>query len=179
MPEEHETAVMWPWSTATALLFRVVLQLQGLGQGVGTEVRVTELLRPYVSQMMAVRFDPRRIARQVGRSVRSWDHFVASLPDDLQAIMDQVRTGKVGVDFRVHDADHAVGRLVDGLVTAASVMAGAELISRRASPMLGPFSVPGLVAAGVGVLTWQRLLARRRTQRSWVSRARKLVQAAV
>jgi len=173
----HENKLVLP--ADLALLFRVVLQLQGLGQGVGTEVRVTELLRPYVSQMMAVRFDPRRIARQVGRSVRSWDHFVASLPDDLQAIMDQVRTGKVGVDFRVHDADHAVGRLVDGLVTAASVMAGAELISRRASPMLGPFSVPGLVAAGVGVLTWQRLLARRRTQRSWVSRARKLVQAAV
>jgi len=173
----HENKLVLP--ADLALLFRVVLQLQGLGQGVGTEVRVTELLRPYVSQMMAARFDPRRIARQVGRSARSWEHFVASLPDDLQAILDQARTGKVGVDFRVHDADHAVDRLVDGLVTAASVMAGAELISRRASPMLGPFSVPGLVAAGVGVLTWQRLLARRRTQRSWVSRARKLVQAAV
>ncbi|HXR22060.1 MAG TPA: hypothetical protein VN786_05855 [Acidimicrobiales bacterium] len=161
-----------------ALLFRVLPRLQGLGQGVGTEVRVTELLQPYVSHMMAERFDPRRIARQLGRSVRSWDHLLASLPDELQSILEQVRTGKVGVDFRVHDADHAVDRLVDGLVTAASVMAGAELISRRASPMLGPFSAPGLVAAGVGVVSWQRLRARRRTQRSWVSRARELVEVA-
>ncbi len=159
-----------------ALLFRVLLRLQGLGQGVGTEVRVTELLQPYVSQMMAERFDPRRIARQVGRSARSWEHFIAGLPDELQGILEQVRTGRVGVDFRVHDADHAVDRLVDGLVTAASVMAGAELISRRASPMVGPFSVPGLVAVGVGVFTWQRLRARRRTRASWVTRARELVE---
>ncbi len=161
-----------------ALLFRVLLRLQGLGRGVGTEVRVTELLQPYVRKMLAERFDPRRIARQGGRSVRSWDHFVAGLPDELQAILDQVRSGKLGVDFRIHDADHAIDRLVDGLVTAASVLAGAQLISRRASPMVGSFSVPGLVAAGVGVVTWQRLVARRRPQTTWVSRARKIAETA-
>ena len=161
-----------------ALLFRVLLRLQGLGRGVGTELRVTELLEPYVKQMMAERFDPRRVARQLGRSLRSWDHFVAGLPDQLQAILEQIKTGEVGIDFRVHDADHAVDRLVDGLVTAASIMAGAQLISRRASPMVGSFSVPGLVVAGVGVLTWQRLVARRRTPQSWVSRARRIAEFA-
>jgi hypothetical protein len=127
---------------------------------------------------MAERFDPRRIAREISRSVRSWDHFVSGLPDELQAILEQIKTGKVGVDFRVHDADHAVDRLVDGLVTAAAVMAGAQLISRRASPMVGSFSVPGLAVAGVGVLTWQRLIARRQTQQSWVSRVRKITEFA-
>jgi ubiquinone biosynthesis protein len=161
-----------------ALLFRVLLRLQGLGRGVGTEVRVTELLEPYVRKMMAERFDPRRIARQVGRSVRTWDHFVAGLPDELQAILDQIRSGKLGVDFRIHDADRAVDRLVDGLVTAASVLAGAQLISRRAAPTVGSFSIPGLVAAGVGVLTWQRLVARRKEQQTWVTQVRKAVEFA-
>jgi len=161
-----------------ALLFRVLLRLQGLGRGVGTEIRVTELLQPYVRKMLAERFDPRRIARQLGRSVRSWDHFVAGLPDDLHDILDQIRSGKLGVDFRIHDADHAVDRLVDGLVTAASVLAGAQLISRRVSPMVGSFSVPGLVAVGAGVLTWQRLVARRQPQTSWVSRVRKFGEMA-
>ena len=97
-----------------ALLFRVLLRLQGLGRGVGTEVRVTELLQPYVRHMLAERFDPRRIARQFGRSARSWEHFVAGLPDELTAILDQIRKGTLGVDFRIHDVDHAVDRLVDG-----------------------------------------------------------------
>jgi hypothetical protein len=124
--------------------------------------------------MMTERFDPKRIARQVGRSVRSWGHFVAGLPGQLQAILDQIKTGKVGVDFRVH----AVDRLVDGLVTAAAVMARALLISTRVSPVVGSFSVPGLVVADVGVLTLQRLVARRQMQRSWVSRLRRTTEVA-
>ncbi|HTT89752.1 MAG TPA: AarF/UbiB family protein [Acidimicrobiales bacterium] len=160
-----------------ALLFRTLLNLQGLGQGVGTEVQVNELLKPYVTQMMTERFDPRALVRQFARAARNWDHFVTRLPGDLQAILQQLRSGQIGVDFRVHDADGAVDRLVDGLVTAASLLAGAELISRRAGPVVGPFSVPGLVVAGVGLLTWQRLIARRQKQ-TWVSRARKMAQLA-
>ena len=158
-----------------ALFFKVLISLQGLGREVGAEVRVTELLRPYVTRMLAERFDPKRIARQLSRAFRNWDHFISGLPNDLQAVLDQVRTGDVGVDFRVHDADHAVDRVVDGLVTAASLMAGAQLISRRTSPMVGPFSVPGLVVAAVGLATWQRLIARRRS-RTWLSRARSIAK---
>ena len=131
----HEHRLVVP--ADLALLLRVLLRLQGLGRGVQTEVRVTELVEPYVHQIMAMRFDPRRIARQVGRAVRSWDHFISGLPDDLRAILEQIRTGSVGIDFRIHDADHAVDRLVDGLVTAASIMAGAQLISRRTAPLVG------------------------------------------
>jgi ubiquinone biosynthesis protein len=161
-----------------ALLLRVLLRLQGLGRGVQTEVRVTELLEPYVHQIMAMRFDPRRLARQVGRAVRSWDHLISGLPDDVRAILEQIRTGRLGIDFRVHDAGHAVDRLVDGLVTAASMMAGAQLVSRRAAPLVGPFSVPGLLAAAAGVVAWQRLVARRKPRDTLVTRARRALDVA-
>jgi ubiquinone biosynthesis protein len=161
-----------------ALLLRVLLRLQGLGRGVQTEVRVTELVEPYVHQIMAMRFDPRRIAHQAGRAVRSWDHFISGLPDDLRAILEQIRTGSVGIDFRIHDADHAVDRLVDGLVTAASMMAGAQLISRRTAPLVAQISIPGLLAAGAGVATWQRLITRRKPHDTLVTRARKALDIA-
>ena len=66
--------------------------------------------------------------------------------------------------------------LVDGLVAAAPVIGSAQLISRRTGPMVGPISLPGLVAAGVGVLTWQRLVRRRRERKTWVTRARELAE---
>jgi ubiquinone biosynthesis protein len=160
-----------------ALLFRVLLRLQGLGRGVGMEVRVTELLQPYLASMMADRFSPRRFARNLTRSARGWEHLVARLPEDAEALFEQLRTGTLGVDFRVRDPDHAVDHLVDGLVTGASVLAGAQLMARRAGPTIGGVSIPGLVAAGVGVLTWRRLVARRETSRSWVTRARGLAEA--
>ena len=43
---------------------------------------------------------------------------MAGLPEELQAILEQIKTGNVGVEFGVHDADDAVDRPVDGLVTA-------------------------------------------------------------
>jgi ubiquinone biosynthesis protein len=159
-----------------ALLFRVLLRLQGLGQGVNTEVRVTELLEPHVKHMLAERFDPRRLAHHAGRTVRAWDHLAASVPGDIEAILQQIRAGQLGVDFRVHDPDGAVDHLVDGLVAAASVLASAQLIARRTGPTVATISLPGLIAAGIGVLTWQRLVRRRREHRTWVSRAREIAE---
>jgi ubiquinone biosynthesis protein len=161
-----------------ALLFRVLLRLQGLGRGVGMEVRVTELLQPYVRKMMAERFDPKRIARNAARGIRGWEHFVGRLPDDLSAMFEQLRAGSLGVDFRLRDPDHAVDHLVDGIVTGASVLAGAQLIGRKAGPTIGGVSIPGLAVSAVGVMTWSRLIKRRDTTRSWVQRARDLTRAA-
>jgi ubiquinone biosynthesis protein len=67
-----------------------------------------------------------------------------------------------------------VDNLVDGLVASVSVLAAAQLIARRTGPTIGSISAPGLIAAGVGVLTWQRLVRRRREHKSWVSRAREM-----
>jgi ubiquinone biosynthesis protein len=160
-----------------SLLFRVMLQLQGLGRELNTEVRVTELLQPYMKKLLAERFAPRRLARHAGRTIRGWDRLAASLPGDIEEIVQQIRAGRLAIDFRVHDADGAVDHLVDGLVAASSVLASAQLFSRRTGPTVGPLSMPGLVAAGVGVLTWQRLVRRRREHKTWVSRARELADS--
>ena len=170
----HENGLVLP--ADLSLVFRVMLQLQGLGRGLNTEVRVTELVQPYLKRLLAERFDPRRLARHAGRTIRGWDRLAASLPGDIEEIVQQIRAGRLAVDFRVHDADGAVDHLVDGLVAAASVLASAQLFSRRTGPTVGSISMPGLVAAGVGVLTWQRLVRRRREHKTWVSRARELAE---
>ncbi len=171
----HDNGLVLP--ADLSLLFRVLLQLQGLGRGLDTEVRVTELLEPYMKKLLGERFDPRRLARHASRTLRGWDRLAASLPGDIGEIVQQLRAGKLGVDFRIHDSDGAVDHLVDGLVAAASVLASAQLVSRRTGPTLGSISVPGVVAAGVGVLTWQRLVRRRREHKTWVSRAHELAEA--
>jgi ubiquinone biosynthesis protein len=168
----HDNGLVLP--ADLSLLFRVMLELQGIGRELDTEVRVTELIEPYMKKLLAERFDPRRIARHAGRTFRAWDRLAASLPGDIDDIVEQIRTGKVGVDFRIHDSDGAVDQLVDGLVAAASVLASAQLISRRTGPTFGSISVPGVVAAGVGMLTWQRLIRRRHEHKTWVSRAREM-----
>ena len=67
----HENGLVLPGDLS--LLLRVMLQLQGLGRGLQTELRVTELLEPYMKKLLAERFDPRRVARHAGRTFRAWD----------------------------------------------------------------------------------------------------------
>ena len=157
-----------------ALLLRVLLRLQGLGQGLGAEGRLTELMTPYVQQIAVKRFDPRRIGQRAARGARAWERLFEDFPDEIRAILDQVRTGQLAVDFRVRDVDGAVDALIDGLIASASILASAQLIGRRSGPVVAGISLPGLVAAGVGVATWQRLAARRKGHQGVVSRTRRL-----
>jgi ubiquinone biosynthesis protein len=169
----HDNTLTFP--ADLALLFRVLLRLQGLGSAIGANVSLTELLRPYLNQMVADRLDPAKVLRQVRRTVRGWERLVASAPADLRSIMDQLTSGQVGVDFRIHDPDGVTDRLVDGLLGAASLLAAAQLVGRRSGPTIAGVSVPGLAALAVGVGTWQRLAWRRNPHASGLSRVRELV----
>jgi ubiquinone biosynthesis protein len=157
-----------------AVMFRVLLRLQGLGRTVGTEVRVTELLTPYLQQMLAARFDPHRIARRALQTTRAWDHLIQTLPDQIQATFERLRTGEVGVDFRVRDVDGATDRLVDGLLASASLLAAAQLIARKAGPTIGGVSITGLAVVGVGANAWARLASKRQGRKSFVQYARQI-----
>ena len=63
-----------------ALLFRVILELQGLGQGVGIDVSLTELATPYVHEMLSERFAPEQLARHAAHTARSWQHLSRNAP---------------------------------------------------------------------------------------------------
>ena len=130
-----------------------MLRLQGLGRNVGTELRATELIAPYIRRMMLERFDPERIAHRVLRTACGWNHLVQTLPEQIQATFERLRSGQFGVDFRVRDVHGTIDRLVDGLVASASLLAAAQLIGRKAGPTIGGISIAGLAVVGVGART--------------------------
>ena len=156
-----------------ALLFRVLLRLQGLGRGVEHRRAGHRTARALREE------DDGRAVRPEAPGPTRLPHRArlgpprGSLPGDIEGILQQIRAGQLGVDFRIHDPDGAVDHLVDGLVASASVLAAAQLIRAGPARPSAPSRCPGLVAAGVGVLTWQRLVRRRRAHKTWVSRARR------
>ena len=58
----HSNRLTFP--SDLALLFRVLVQLQGLGSTVGAKVSLTELLQPYWEQMMHDRLNPVAVGRR-------------------------------------------------------------------------------------------------------------------
>ena len=153
-----------------ALLFRVMLRLQGLGQKLGTHESLTELLEPYLRTMTLERLDPRRLAHHVARTAKSWERLFSTLPDDVRKVFGQLRAGTVSVDFKVHDTDGSVPQLVDGILASASILAASQLLSRKTGPLIAGVSVPGVVSVAVGVITWHRLQMKRPGYRNAVTR---------
>lgn len=153
-----------------ALLFRVLLRLQGLGQQLGTSESLTDLLEPYLQQMSVERLDPRRLGHRVLRTARSWDRLFTSLPDDVRKVLGQLRAGSISVEFKVHDTDGSVPQLVDGILAGASILAASQLLSRRTGPTLAGVSLPGVVSVAVGVVTWHRLQMQRPGYRKALTR---------
>jgi ubiquinone biosynthesis protein len=153
-----------------ALLFRVMLRLQGLGQKLDTSQSITDLLEPYLRKMMLERLDPRHLAQHVARTAKSWERLFTSLPDDVRKVFGQLRAGSVAVDFKVHDTDGSLPQLVDGILASASILAASQLLSRKTGPLIAGISIPGAVSVAVGVVTWHRLQMKRPGYRNTVTR---------
>jgi predicted unusual protein kinase regulating ubiquinone biosynthesis (AarF/ABC1/UbiB family) len=64
----HSNRLTFP--SDLALLFRVFVQLQGLGSSVGANVSLTELLQPYWEEMMLDRLSPVSVGRRALRTLR-------------------------------------------------------------------------------------------------------------
>jgi ubiquinone biosynthesis protein len=169
----HSNRLTFP--SDLSLLFRVLVQLQGLGSSVGAKVSLTELLQPYWKEMTLDRLNPVSVGRRALRTLRGWERLLATAPSKLRPVLRQLQGGTIGVEFRIHDADGVTDRLIDGILAAASISASAELIARRTGPRIRDVSIRGAVAATVGVVTWRRLLANRAGHRSSISRIRQLV----
>ncbi|MGC3995343.1 MAG: AarF/UbiB family protein [Propionicimonas sp.] len=144
-----------------ALVFRVLVRLQGLAQSMGVRTTIDRALQPYLSRMVQHRLDPRRIAGELAGVMRSWHSLARSFPNDLSNVLRQLSRGEAAVDIRLHDPDRVADRVVDGLVAASALLAGAFLWSSGAKPTLKGLPLPGLIATGIGVGTWLGMISQR------------------
>lgn len=156
----HRHRLMLPADLAT--LFRVVIQLQGLAQQFAVPLDLQRLFAPYLARMIGDRFTPRRLAGEFVEGARRWDHLLKTLPDDVAAILQQVRQGTIAVDVRLQDPDHLADTLVDGGIAAAALLSTAQLIGRSSGPKVLGMSGPGLVTAGIGLMALGRITRRNR-----------------
>ena len=84
---------------------RVLLRLQGLGLELGSTVPLDDMLRPYLTQMLADRYKPAALLKEARRTLRSWQRLLGPLPDELADLAVRLRREGAKVDVKVHDPD--------------------------------------------------------------------------
>ena len=143
-----------------ALVLRVITLLQGLAADIGADIDLRAITRPFALDLARRRLDPRQALGTALRTGRAWERLLETLPGELTSILQQVRR-EGGAELRLKDPDGIADRIVDGILTAAFVLSAGELVSRAVPPKLGSISVPGLAVAGVALLRYRALHARR------------------
>jgi ubiquinone biosynthesis protein len=154
-----------------ALVLRVVTLLQGLAADIGADIDLQAITRPFALDLARRRLDPKETLARAVRTGRAWERLLETLPADVSAVLQQVRR-EGGADLRIRDPDGIADNVVDGILTAALVLAAGELVSRAVPPKLGSLSVPGLAVAGTAWLRYRSLRARRAGAPSATARLR-------
>jgi ubiquinone biosynthesis protein len=118
--------------TRFVILDKVIATLGSVGIEIYPEFNVFEVARPYAKQLIAERLSPSRLALEAQREVRELAGVARELPHQVHDMAETVRRGRFemtvhnpGVDHLEERLDHAVNRMVVGLIVAAGLLGSA------------------------------------------------------
>ena len=160
--------------TRFMILDKAIATLGSVGVEIYPEFNVFEVARPYAKQLLAERLSPSKIALQAQREVRELAGVARELPYQMHDVLESARRGRfemtihnTGIDHLEERLDHAVNRVVVGLIVAAGLLGsaivgtateGPKIIGVQVLAFVG-FIVSGLFGAWLiwGVLRSGRL----------------------
>ncbi|OBT14803.1 hypothetical protein A9264_13585 [Vibrio sp. UCD-FRSSP16_10] len=148
--------IMMP--TGISLLIRVLILLEGSSHLLDRNFSINSAIEPYANKMRLRRMHPNRFTRKLTKSLTAWERLLASLPTDLETIVEQIRSGQFDVNLKHRNLDAVVNRLVYGVLTSALLLGGSMLLSTQVPPLIHGVSVIGGVLLSLSGVLGLKLL---------------------
>lgn len=143
--------------TDLALLFKMLLMAEGLGQRLDPEFQLATVLGPYAERLVTPRLGLDALGRRLGQFAEDLLKAGLEAPEGLRALATVLQRGGFDVHLRtaelqevVREADRIGNRIVAGVIAAALINGVGQIVANNAGrwqPWQGP-----LVAAGAGTL---------------------------
>ncbi len=141
-----------------ALLFKVLIMLEGTARKLSPRFSLAELVQPYQADIVQRRLAPQRMFRYVRHLSQDWLRLAEQSPKDLSGILEKLRTGRFDVRIDHRRLDSIMNRLVKAILAAALFLGSTELLSSRIPPLAFGVSVPGMVGCGLALFLGIRVL---------------------
>jgi ubiquinone biosynthesis protein len=110
-------------------------------QKLDPDVKISELVKPYVRRLVLTRLKPESLSRAGARSGYHILSLVRNLPGDLRSIVRKLRAGKLRIEFRhegledfASELDRASNRLAFSVVTGAIIIGSSYVMSSKIGP---------------------------------------------
>jgi len=125
--------------TRFVVLDKTIATLGSVGVELYPEFNVFEVAKPYAKQLMAERFSPGRLLLRAQQEARELGGVARELPYQLHDVLEDARSGRFemtirnpGIDHLEERLDHAVNRIVVGVVVAGGLV-GSSIVGSLAA----------------------------------------------
>jgi ubiquinone biosynthesis protein len=139
------------------MLIKTISQLQGTGRALDMRFNLSELLAPYVQEIIGRRYSPKNLMRSLVRSYQDWDRLIRALPVQIADILNQAQTGDISIQLQISRLDRITNRLIFGLIATGLIIASAMMWSAGVGPMFEGFSLVGALGIVLGLTIVIRL----------------------
>ncbi|QDT63549.1 ABC1 kinase family protein [Calycomorphotria hydatis] len=149
------------------LLIRATVALEGTGRQLDPHFNLANHLGPFIEQLLANRYDPRRIAGELWEEAGDLAHIARTLPGNIARVVEklskdevEVQLNHAGINRLITELDRTGNRVVISLAMSAMIVASALLlhsnnqISWFAAPifivssLLGLWLIYGIIRSG-------------------------------
>jgi ubiquinone biosynthesis protein len=141
------------------LMLKALVTVEGLGRSLDPDFQIVEYAEPFLEDIQARRYTPRKIARDLIDSGTEFSQLLREIPGELREVLKKVREGKLGIEIELRRLDRTIfelGKISDRIVSAivlASLIIGSSIVTLsnippkwRGIPLIG---VVGFLAAAV------------------------------
>ena len=133
------------------LLIKALVTIEGVGKQLNPQFDIVAHAQPYITALLRKRYDPSRIAQDLGRTSAELYRLLRDLPAEVRALLKFVRRGELHVNLETKSMepvmktwDRDANRLAFSIVLAALLMSSAVVILARVPPLWHTIPVLGL-----------------------------------
>lgn len=141
-----------------SLLIKVLVMLEGTASELSPTFSLAEILKPFQAKVLRRRFAPKRLFKRVYHNLGDWNRLLGMAPRELSEILTQIKRGKFDVNLEHRKLDPVVNRMVIGILCSALFLGSSYLVGNRVKPLIGDFSIFGMLGCMVAVYMGVRLV---------------------
>lgn len=119
-------------------VIKVLVTLDGTARTLCPEFNLMQVMRPFLRRLMISRLSPIKQARQVGHFIMQIERLAESMPHRVEAILEQIQSGKFDVHLDHRRLGPSVNRLVLGMLTSALFLGSSLMLSYNVPPTIFP-----------------------------------------
>lgn len=141
------------------LLVKVLIGIEGIDRMLDPNFNLAEEARPFIAKSIRDQFSPRLLTSQLYHTLLSWKELFLELPHRASDVLDRMAEGTFRIAFKheglekpISDIDKSANRLSFALISSATIIASALILSSEIGPTWRGYPVIGVVGFGIAFI---------------------------